>query len=211
MLPIVTGVNLGTRFHLEPRGLDSFTGVANVVEKLIFVDIPAAYAGYSVTFDDSCYQLVTYFRTMPERMKISLERAHRVVAVMNYHDVQGAWQTQSEAGNWADLNAQYLAWKIAEGLDRRTLIQTGDALASLGVEIESGLNLIVGVTAEDGGEAYMVTHEFGSNDGRIPPRPLFTPTLQANLDRYARVFIEAIQAAIDGRVYQNYAAGAIGA
>ena len=151
------------------------------------------------------------FQTINSRMQTSLENANRVAAIMYFHDVQGAWETQEFASTWQPLNPDYLAEKIALQLDRRTLIRTGEALESLGVEIEGNLDIIVGVTVEsEDGEAYMVTQEFGSTDGRIPPRPLFFPVLEAQQMRYIRVFVDAIETAMNGGIYTNYANGVIG-
>jgi hypothetical protein len=64
------------------------------------------------------------------------------------------------------------------------------------------LNLEIGVTAvSDKGIPYMVVQEFGSNDGRIPARPLFGPIFELNLPRYVRVYGEAIEKVLLGQVY----------
>ena len=206
MIPAVTGVNLGTRFKVTVGNLQPSQQIGFQLRNLYTT---WSRAGAQMLGD--WRGVIRSFQTINSRMQTSLENANKVVAVMYFHDVQGAWQTQEFASTWQPLNPEYLAEKIALQLDRRTLIRTGEALDSLGVEIEGNLDIVVGVTVEDAnGEAYMVAQEFGSTDGRIPPRPLFFPVLEAQQMRYIRVFVEAIEIAMNGGTYTNYANGVIG-
>jgi hypothetical protein len=206
MIPAVVGVNLGTRFVVTVGNLQPLQQIGLQLRNLYST---WSRAGAQMLGD--WRGVIRSFQTINSRMQTSLQNANKVVAVMYFHDVQGAWQSQEFASTWQPLNPDYLAQKIAEQLDRRTLIRTGEALESLGVEIEGDLDIVVGVTVEsDDGEPYMVTQEFGSSDGRIPARPLFFPVLEAQQMRYIRVFVEAIETALNGGTYTNYANGVIG-
>jgi hypothetical protein len=205
MVQSVSGVNLGSRIKVSVGNLDQFEIIGRGLQQVY-----NSWRSAGAWFSGDWVSVIRVFRTMKSRMGQSLENANRVVAVMYFHDVQGAWETQEFASTWQPLNPDYLAQKIADQLDRRTLIRTGDALASLGVELEDDLSLVVGVTVEDDqGEAYMVTQEFGSSDGRIPARPLFFPVLENQQNRYIRVFLDAIEKTLTGGVYTNFAAGVI--
>jgi hypothetical protein len=150
--------------------------------------------------------LIKNLDSFQNRLNVSLERANRAVATMYFHDVQGAWETSSLAGQWQPLNAAYLAGKIAKSLDRRTLIASRKALESLGFD-GTALNLEIGVTAvsDKTNTPYMQVQEFGSSDGRIPARPLFGPVFELNLPRYVRVYGEAIEKVLLGQVYPELA------
>jgi hypothetical protein len=189
-------INLGTRFTVSVRGLEQFERVA--------VDLREAYtellrAG-GTPFGDWT-GVIGLLESIPERVRENLERASATVGIMHGEDIRSAWDAQALEGDWKALSADYLAWKIARGLDSRTLIATGDALNSLGYQLEP-MGVIVGVTAEsEDGVPYMVVQEFGSDDGRIPPRPLFLPTLEANVDRYVGAYAAAVQMALEGKLY----------
>jgi hypothetical protein len=192
-------INLGTTFSIEVLGLDGYVKIARGLKALRDSSLKA---GLTLTGDWNAG--IQYFQTMLPRMNKSLSRALDVVATMYEADVFGAWTTQSLSGNWQLLNADYLAGKIAKGLDRRTLIATEDALKSLGYARVNDLEIQIGVTAEsDHGEPYMLVQEFGSRDGRIPARPLFKPVLEANVSRYVQVISDAVNVALQGGVYSH--------
>jgi hypothetical protein len=152
---------------------------------------------------------LNYFQTLPPRLRNSLANANKAVAVMFYHDVQGAWETQSQASSWQPLDADYLASKIRGRLDRRILIATGEALESL-AWTGTDLSLEVGVTAvSEDGFAYMLAQEFGSLDGTLPARPLFGPVFDQNMERYLDVYTQATVTALNGKVYRDYARGVL--
>jgi hypothetical protein len=192
-------INLGTTFTIEVTGLDSYVKIARGLKALRDSSLKA---GLTLTGDWNAG--IQYFATMLPHMNKSLSRALDVVATMYEADVFGAWTTQSLDGTWQPLNADYLADKIAKGLDRRTLIATEDALKSLGYARVNDLQIQIGVTAaSDDGEPYMLVQEFGSRDGRIPARPLFKPVLDANVTRYVQVISDAVNTALKGRIYPH--------
>jgi hypothetical protein len=188
-------INLGTAFEVTVS-LGNMRDLARVVR-----ETRDALLRVGVKLSGDWNALIKNLDSFQNRLNVSLDRANRAVATMYFHDVQGAWETSSLAGQWLPLDPSYLAGKIAKSLDRRTLIATRKALESLGFA-GTALNLEIGVTAvSDEGIPYMVVQEFGSNDGRIPARPLFGPIFELNLPRYVRVYGEAIEKVLLGQVY----------
>jgi hypothetical protein len=194
-VPHATGtVYLGSTFKITVDQVDAYPVIAKHLENLFTT---SKRAGLDVTGDWP--GAIRYFKTMPHRLETSLSNANEVVATMYYHDVQSVWEAQSL--NWDALSAEYLAWKIKNKLDTRTLIATRAALDSLGFD-GGAFEIVIGVTAlSDSGEEYMLVHEFGSRDEMIPARGLFSPILETNADRYARVVSSAISSALDGHVW----------
>jgi hypothetical protein len=199
MIRQATGeINLGVTFTVTISGLDEFSRIASALRKL---KLECTKAGLSLSGDWQKAQQC--FATMPRRMQQSLSNACGAVAAMYEADVHGAWNTQSLNPTWQPLTPEYLAKKIREGLDSRTLIATGKALESLGYKRLGATSIEVGVTAQsEEGEPYMLVQEFGSSDGRVPARPLFKPVLDANTTRYIRVIVEAVNTALKGGVYK---------
>jgi hypothetical protein len=195
-LPITAEpINLGVRFQVTVRGLEAFSRLA---DELAAFRADARQLGFEEygPWDE----MLAWLSTMPGRVLGNLETANRVVGLMFLEDLRSAWNTQAFAAQWLPLSAEYLAWKIAHRLDRRTLIATQQALESLGAQLPGPLAVEVGITAvAEDGTPYMVVQEFGSRDGKIPPRPLVQPALEANLDRYAEVYVGAVARALNNR------------
>lgn len=191
-LPLTTEpINLGRLFVVELQGTQAFYQAGVRLEKMLADFVAAGFEPYG-DWDG----LLRYLKGFPAVLHRYLDMANRVVGLMYYTDVQAAWETGAFAGNWKPLNAEYLAWKISQGLDRRMLVQTGRALASLGMQLPERLAVLVGVTATEEGLEYMLVQEFGSRDGRIPPRALFAATFEANADHYAATYVRFIDAAL---------------
>lgn len=204
MIPRAQGaINLGVAFNVD-IGVGDFGKLA---KELRSIYDEAKRQGFRL--DGDWNFALNYFKTLPPRLRNSIANANKAIAVMFYHDVQGAWETQSQASSWQPLNADYLASKIRDGLDRRLLIATQKALESLSWA-GSALSLEVGVTAvSEDGFAYMLAQEFGSLDGALPARPLFGPVFDQNMERYLDVFTQAVVVALEGKVYRDYAKGVL--
>lgn len=196
-VPHVTGtINLGTAFEVTVTA-----GNIRVLAKAVR-DARDALLLLGVKLSKNWNDLIRDLDSLPNRLRVSLDRANRAVGTMYYHDVQGAWETSSLAGQWQPLNPAYLASKIRDGLDKRTLIAAQEALKSLGVQVNAGLSLEIGVTAlSDKGAPYMLVQEFGSSDGTISARPIFGLVFELNLSRYVQVFVDAIQKVFEGQIY----------
>jgi hypothetical protein len=205
-VPLAVGeINLGIAFQVTINTPALFAAIGKQLEQL-----KRNVVSQGLIPDGQWDEAIKYFKTFDVRLDVSLNRANRAVAVMSYHDIQGAWNTQSLAAGWLPLTAEYLASKIAIGLDRRTLIATRDALESLGYQHGAGLEVRVGVTAQsEQGEAYMLVQEFGSQDGRVPARALVGPVLDENLNRYARVYADAIEYVLRGDTYPDFTRGVL--
>lgn len=86
---------------------------------------------------------------------------------------------------WKKLSDVYLAMKKRKNLDTRTLIATGEYLESIEVGDVDNVNgkryIYVGVspnaihTSGIKMQALAEIHEYGSRDGKIPPRPHYRP------------------------------------
>jgi hypothetical protein len=198
-------VNLGLTLQVKWSGGADFLAVAH---SLMVFGNTAAANGFQVPGD--WQPAINYFSSFPKRMDVSLERAHRQIAVMFAEDLRGAWNTQSLIASWTPLDPAYLADKIKKKLDRRTLIRTQEALKSIGVRFLANLELEVGVTAvADDGTPYMLVQEFGSRDGTIPARPLAGQVFYQNESRYVDVIVNAVNIVLNGGTYPDHAAGAI--
>ncbi len=210
VVPAISGVNLGTQFIVTVGNLDGLQQIGVQLQRIYDAWRNTGATLFNAPGSLSWQETIHAFKTVKTRMAQSLANANRVVAVMYYHDVQGAWETQEFSSIWQPLDPDYLAQKVVDRLDTRTLIATGEALASLGVQVNDAFDLIIGVTVvNDDGEPYMMVQEFGSVDGTIPARPLFMPVLEAQRHRYVQVFVDAIEKTLNGGIYQNFAAGVI--
>lgn len=190
--------NIGTDFTVTIYGFDIFGKIAREFRKL---KTNALKAG--MVLEGDWDGLLKFLDGMDGRLKDALAIAGRVATAFYFEDVRGVWETQQF--DWDKLSADYLAWKIANSLDRRILIQTGDALKNLGVISYDRFSLAVGVSVETAdGVAYMAVHEFGSDDGRIPPRPLFGPVLELHMDRYVDVYVRAVnEVFVENKVFRG--------
>lgn len=192
--------NIGTEFKVTVYGFDIFGKLAKA-----FSDIANEAKRAGMVLDGDWAGLISFLKGLEGRLKDGLTVAQRVVSAMYFEDVRGAWETQQFEPEWDKLSADYLAWKIANKLDRRTLIQTGDALKNLGVISFDRFHVGVGVSVEtEDGVAYMAVQEFGTDDGRIPPRPLFGPVLELHYERYADVYARAVnEVFVEGKVFKG--------
>lgn len=93
----------------------------------------------------------------------------------------------TQAYSWVPLTARYLAQKIEEGLDQRTLIATGfyrDNICAYTIRGKVYVGVEPGVIHEPSGLPLSVlarVHEYGTST--IPPRPLWRPLLSSFLRR----------------------------
>lgn len=107
-------------------------------------------------------------------MKVSAFKLERIMVL----------HIQNQDLDHEPLSEEYLARKIAEGYSKGILIRTGTALETIRViEIDSDSYFVGwprGIKEEDGEELFniMAVHEYGSNDGTIPERPVVQPSLE---------------------------------
>jgi hypothetical protein len=187
-------INLGTSFEVRVVGMDVFPKLAKQLEGM-----KRTYQRAGFTPWGNWDAMLNYLKTLPQVMTRYLSMGNRVVAAMHLEDIRANWNAQAFAGNWQALSAPYLAQKIRDGLDRRTLVATERALNSMGANIKSLMSLEVGITATEDGAPYMLFQEFGAPNNNLPARPLVGPTLEQHLDRYAAVYKAFILAALNGR------------
>ncbi len=116
------------------------------------------------------------------------EAAFRLERIMVLH-------IQNQDLDHEPLSFRYIFRKIAEGFSEDILIRTGTALETVRVIPIDKHNYFVGwprgVQHKEGGEVYqiMAVHEFGSNDGTIPARPVVQPSLK-DLEEWLRPKLE---------------------
>lgn len=196
-LPITAEpINLGVRFQVMVRGLEAFSRLADEFAAFRADARQLGFEEYG-PWDE----MLAWLSTMPGRVLGNLENASQAVGIMFLEDLRSHWNAQVFAARWLPLSAEYLAWKIAHRLDRRTLIATQAAISSLGARRPDPLTVEVGITAvAEDGTPYMVVQEFGSRDGRVPPRPLVQPILEVYLKGYVDVYRRAIDLAFEGQV-----------
>jgi hypothetical protein len=204
-IPAAQGdINLGTTFYVTFR----VPIMREIARELNNIRNQARRLG--AVLDGPWQEAIQFFDSFSRRLGISEERANRQVAAMYFEDVRSAWNSQSLAPGFAPLNIGYVAQKVAQGLDRRVLIATKDALNSMGFNMLPGITVEIGVTATTpNGEPYMMNQEFGSISRRIPARPMFGRILSRMIRRYIGVYVNAVKAVLTGGLYPDYAAGAL--
>ena len=127
---------------------------------------------------------------MQQRLdKVMKEAAFRLERIMVLH-------IQDQDLDHEPLSFRYIFRKIAEGYSEDILIRTGTALETVRViQIDKDSYFVGwprGIKDKDGKEEVfniMAVHEFGSNDGTIPARPIVQPSLK-ELEEWLRPKLE---------------------
>jgi hypothetical protein len=90
---------------------------------------------------------------------------------------------QNQDLDWEPLEAKYLLRKIAEGFSEDIRIRTGTSIETVRV-IDLGRDQYFvgwarGVRSKEGEDLVQINavHEYGSNDGTIPARPVVLPSV----------------------------------
>lgn len=102
---------------------------------------------------------------------------------------------------WRSLRPAYLAHKIRKGGSEQVLVWHGDLGGSIKYYRRSWEEGFVGIlrnTRHSSGAPLVnlaAVHEFGSRDGRIPPRPFIGPTVEECLDEMKRNYEAAMRRA----------------
>lgn len=123
--------------------------------------------------------MLAKIKDMQQRVdKVMKEAAFKMERIMVLH-------IQNQDLDHEPLTARYLSRKIAEGYSENILIRTGTALETIRVmQIDKDSYFVGwprGIKEKDGEEEVfniMAVHEFGSNDGTIPARPVVQPSLE---------------------------------
>lgn len=182
------GLNLATGFTVRVPNLLVLRTVGMGIRKLYGA---AKRQGFG-TFGE-WRQAIEYFDNLPRLIERNLERANVESARLYFEAVDRNWR--SNRPEWIPLDTDYLASKIAQGLDTRILVATGRALESLKIAQADAKNLYVGVdVVNEDGYPYMVANEVGAHR-----RPLFAPTLREELPRMRVLYHRALFYAFLGR------------
>ena len=115
-------------------------------------------------------------------------------------EVVRQFETQGE-GRWKELNPKYLKRKVKEGYSDKILIRTGALFHSITSAVDEREKVgVVGVKRPVKGKGKIwelgMIHEYGTRDGRIPPRPFMHPALQNSEEYLKKLFGEAIKLSI---------------
>jgi len=138
---------------------------------------------------------------LDRRLKIGIKAALR--ALLELADRVATKHLDSQDLNWAELNEDYLKWKIKHGYSEQIYTMTGTYRGNISIWMSpDGFLGAVGVkrTVEhpDGGKVYQLGFilEYGSDSRGLPARQLWRPTLDEVKPKSVHLFREVIRRSV---------------
>lgn len=158
------------------------------------------------------YERIVNFVEIFEAQVVDIAAEELEAAAKRYSaEVRGIIRNQSY--NHVPLNQAYLESKKKKGLDPRILIATADYVNKIkakrvkgaGKEVSYRVGPPMGIHKPSGlpYKTLARIHEFGSDDGRIPARPVWRPSWSAFVRREGKKVVRTVKAKAAARVLRN--------
>ena len=142
-------------------------------------------------------RFTSFLKVFEKAVEMTATETNKELARRITRDAKEAIENQEF--DWTPLSSKYLARKISEGYDPRTLVRTGEYKDAISWGVTHG-KIWAGIPSrkihEDSGMPLFKLariHEFGT--ATIPPRPLWRPILARHLTRRKK-FRNAYRAAV---------------